>query len=94
LGGFPRGSVDGDQTHVGAGGHAHVVAAVQSFPLPAHVSWPALFFSSRRLDDDQALQDEQQAAHRVVLVDDDVPGRKRQLGADVEQLRDEVLVDC
>ena len=30
---------------------------------------------------------------RVVLVDDDMPRRERQLGADVEQLRDEVLVD-
>jgi hypothetical protein len=94
LGGFPGGSVDRDQAHVGAGDHAHVVAAVQSFPLPDHVSRSALFFSARRLDDEQALQDEQQAAHRIVLVDDDVPGRERQLGADVEQLRDEVLVDC
>jgi hypothetical protein len=29
-----------------------------------------------------------------VLVDDYVSGGKRQLGADVEQLRDEILVDC
>ena len=94
LGGFPGGSVDRDQAHVGAGDDAHLVAAVQSLPLPDHVSRPALVFSGRRLDDQDALQDEEQAAQRVVLVDDDVARGKRQLGADVEQLRDEVLVDC
>jgi hypothetical protein len=94
LGGFPRGSVDCDQAHVGAGDHAHFVAAVQPFPLPDDVAGPAFVFPAGRLDHEDALQDEQQAAHRVVLVDDYVSGGKRQLGADVEQFRDEILVDC
>jgi hypothetical protein len=62
--------------------------------LPDDVARAALVLSARRLDDEHALEDEQQAAQWVVVVDDDVPRRERQLGADVEQLRDEVLVDC
>jgi len=61
--------------------------------LPDHVPRPTLVVSGRRLDDEDALQDEQETAHRVVLVDHDVPDRERELRADIEQLRNEVLVD-
>jgi len=74
--------------------HAHLVAAVQPLPLPDHVAGPALVIAVRRLDREHALQDEQQAVQRIVRVDDDVALREGELRPDVEQLRDEVLVDC
>jgi hypothetical protein len=91
---LPRGPVDSDEAHVGLRNHPHLVAAVQPFPLADHVARPALVVAGRRLDDQHALEHEQQPVPRLVRIDDDMTRREGELRPDVEQFRDEVLVDC
>ncbi len=60
--------------------------------IPARLG-AALVLLVGRLDEQDAMQDQEQTAHRLAGLDEHVALGELELAPDVEELRDEVLVD-
>jgi hypothetical protein len=85
--------VDGDQPYVGLRRDAEVLGAVELLPFADDVPGATLVPLVRCLDEQHAVEDQEQAADRLAGLDEHVPLGKLELAPDVEELRDEVLVD-
>jgi hypothetical protein len=85
--------VDCDEPYLRLRGDADVLRAVELLPLADDVAGTTVVVLVRRLDEQHAVEDQEQTAHGHAWLDEDVPLRQFELAPDVEQLRDEVLVD-
>jgi hypothetical protein len=84
--------VDRDEPHLGLRGDADVLRSVELLPLADDVARAALVHLDRRLDEQYAVEDQEEATDGLAGLDEHVTLRKLQLAPDVEELRDEVLV--
>jgi hypothetical protein len=91
--GFVGGVVDRDEAHLCLRSDADVIASVELLPLADDVARAPFVLLGRRLDQQDAVQDQKETADRLAGLDEHVPLGELELAPDVEELRDEVLVD-
>jgi hypothetical protein len=85
--------IDCDESHLCLRGDADVLSAVELLPLADDVAGAALVLIVRRFDEQHAVEDQKEAADGLAWLDEHVPFGQLELAPNVEELRDEVLVD-